>query len=50
MEKKDCELAGDCLEGIIAIAERMSGEYTGIIKFLALTVSNLIYKDCKDEN
>ena len=50
MERKDCELAGDCLDGIIAIAERMNNEYTGVIKFLALTVSNLIYKDSEKED
>ena len=44
MSEDDFETIGNCLTGIIAIAERQNNEYTDVIKMLALQVDQILYK------
>jgi hypothetical protein len=44
MSETDYETVGNCLTGIIAIAERQNNEYTDVIKMLALQADRILYE------
>lgn len=52
MSEDDFETIGNCLTGIIAIAERQNNEYTDVIKMLALQADRILYevKEKEDKN